>query len=87
MKNKALILAFLTDITAKDHFLVNEGKANGYDEHKIVKSGEEIERCLFYAPAICGSGDEDKLCVTYTGSSSVGFKWDQDIQDLDKSSE
>jgi len=77
----------LVGTNAKDHFIVNEGKANGYDEHKIVKSGEEIERCLFYAPAIDSSGDEDKLCVTYQGSSSVGFKWDQDSQDLDKSSE
>jgi len=55
----------MASISAKDHFVVNEGHANGYDEHKMVQSGDEIERCLFYAPAIDGSGDEDKLCVTY----------------------
>ena len=55
----------MASISAKDHFVVNEGHANGYDEHKMVQSHNEIERCLFYAPAIDGSGDEDKLCVTY----------------------
>jgi hypothetical protein len=71
-----VLTTLLLSIAAKDHFIVNEGKANDYDEHAMVQSGDEIEKCLFYAPAIDDSGDADKLCVTYQGSSSVGFKWD-----------
>lgn len=35
-------------------------------------------------PTIDESAEEDKFCVEYEGSATTGFKWEQDITDLDK---
>lgn len=69
------LLCLLLTASAKDHFIVNEGNAVEYNEHRMVQSGQEIERCLFKTAAIDGSGSIDELCVTYSASSSAGFKW------------
>lgn len=37
-------------------------------------------------PTIDGSSDEDKFCTEYEGSATMGFTWEQEIEDLDKES-
>ena len=80
------LLCLLLTASAKDHFIVNEGKAIDYNEHAIVQSGKSIEKCFFKSAAIDSSNTLDQFCLTYSASSSTGFAWSQDIQDYSKTS-
>ena len=79
MKTSTLLL-LLGVASCKEQFIVNESK----EDIRRVRAGTQNERCLFKKPTIDGANDEDKFCVEYEGSATTGFKWEQDITDLDK---
>jgi hypothetical protein len=74
------ILLLLGSAACKEHFIVNESR----EDTQRVRAGNMNEKCLFQMPTIGDSGTEDKFCVEYEGSATTGFKWEQDITDLDK---
>ena len=79
MKFSTLIL-FLGVAACKEHFVVQESPK----DTRRVRAGTANEKCIFKKPTIDDSSDEDKFCVEYEGSATTGFKWEQDINELDK---
>jgi hypothetical protein len=79
---KTSTLALLLGVsTCKEHFVVHESPE---DLRRVHASNDQNEKCLFKLPTIGSSYTEDKFCVEYEGSATTGWRWEQDITDLDK---
>ena len=72
----------LTDgVQSKQHIKVKH--VDEPDDHENVKAVTYKEDCIFEIEN--ENGDLDRYCLNYQGSQTLGFEWDQDNLELDKS--